>query len=462
MSGIRRIALAGVSAVLLLLLLVFPLAADAGATGGKAVSSGTAADGPKSGPVFIIPVDQEIERGLQSFLERGFAEAANYGAVLIVLEIDTPGGLVDTAEEIGSMVRASDIATVAYIKGDAASAGSYIALNADAIFMKPGSMIGSASLVDMSGKAVNDAKLVSFWKSKMVGAAALNGRDPDIAAGMTDSNIVVDKPELGVRKEKGQIIALTSEQALKAGYAEGIADAPEEAVVSLGYSTDDIFRVEHTGAEKMSQFLTHPIIMTILLFIGIAGIVVELIVPGFGVPGIMGILAFVLYFFGNYVAGFAGAETWLLFILGLIMLVLELFVPSFGILGLLGSGLLVAGVVRAAYSFTHALFSLGIAFAAATVVIIIVAVLFKERGVWNRFILSESLTKNRGYVPVQEKITLIGGRGMSITPLRPSGTAMVEGERIDVVTEGGFIGVDQPVMVVKVEGGRIVVKEIKD
>jgi len=273
---------------------------------------------------------------------------------------------------------------------------------------------------------------------------------------------VVNKPELGVKKEKGQIIALTSDQAMKAGYSDGIANSPEAAILSLGFSTDDIFRVKHTGAEKLSQFLTNPIIMTILLFVGIAGVVIEMIVPGFGVPGIIGIVAFVLYFFGNYVAGFAGAETWLLFILGLVMLVVELFVPSFGILGILGSVSLVAGVVRAAYSYTHALFSLGIAFVAAVVVIVIVAVLFKERGIWNRFILADSLTKEKGFVPVTEKLSLLGGKGISITPLRPAGTAIVEGERIDVVTEGGFIGVNLPIVVIKVEGVRIVVKEIKE
>ncbi|MCL6605727.1 MAG: nodulation protein NfeD [Paenibacillus sp.] len=448
-------------ATLLILLLVLPLASGISAAG-SVVSSNADTTKPKSGPIFIIPVDQEIERGLQRFLERGFEEAVNYGAVLIVLDIDTPGGLVGTAEEIGSMVRESPIPTVAFIKGDAASAGSYIALNANTIIMKPGSMIGSASLVDMSGNAIDDAKLVSFWKAKMVGAAALNGRDPEIAAGMTDSNIVVNKPELGVNKAKGQIIALTSDQALKAGYSDHIADTPEEAILSLGYSTDDIFRVKHTGAEKMSQFLTNPIIMTILLFIGIAGVVIELLVPGFGAPGIIGILAFVLYFFGNYVAGFAGAETWLLFILGLVMLVVELFVPSFGILGIIGSVSLVAGVVRAAYSFSHALFSLGIAFTGATVVIIIVAVVFKDRGIWNRFILADSLTKEKGFVPVQEKIMLIGVKGTSITPLRPAGTALVAGERIDVVTEGGFIDANLPIVIVKVEGSRIVVKEFRE
>lgn len=461
MKRLRKIGLASLPIILLLMLLT-PFAADVSADGTAPKLPAGMTSETKKGPVFIIPVDQKIERGLQSFLERGFEEAANYGAVLIMLEVDTPGGLVKSAEEIGTMVRESEIPTAAYITGDAASAGSYIALNAGAIIMKPGSMIGSASLVDLNGQKVDDAKMISYWKSKMVGAAALNGRDSDIAAGMVDSNLVVNEPELGVSKGPGEIIALSSNEALKAGYADQITSTPEEAITWLGYSTDDIFRVEHTGAEKLSQFLTNPIVMTILLFIGITGIVIELIVPGFGAPGIIGTLAFVLYFFGNYVAGFAGAETWLLFILGLVLLILELFVPSFGILGLIGSISLIAGVVRAAFSYSHAMFSLGIAFASAVVVIIFVAVAFKERGIWNRFILKESLTKEQGFVPVDEKLSLLGAKGMSLTPLRPSGTAMIDGQRVDVVTEGSFISVDVPISVTKVEGGRIVVKEMKE
>ncbi|WP_151736009.1 NfeD family protein ['Paenibacillus yunnanensis' Narsing Rao et al. 2020] len=447
---------------MMLLLMLFVPSALAAAGSAGTEKDASARESAKRVPVFIIPVDQEIERGLQSFLERGFEEAANFGAGLIVLEIDTPGGLVNSAEQIGTLVRDSDIPTAAYIKGDAASAGSYIALNADTIIMKPGSMIGAASLVDGYGNSVDDAKLISYWKSKMVGAAELNGRDPEVAAGMMDKDLVVKKPELGVVKEQGQIIALTGEEALKAGYAEHLADTPQEAIAWLGYSTEDIYHVKQSGAERLSHFLTNPVVMTVLLFVGIAGIVIELLVPGFGVPGIVGILAFVLYFFGNYVAGFAGAETWLLFILGLVMLILELFVPSFGILGLLGSAALVAGVVRAAFSYTHALFSLGIAFAAASVVVVIVAVIFKERGIWNRFILRDNLTKEQGFVPVAEKLNLLGASGISLTPLRPAGTAEVAGERVDVVTEGGFVDAGANISVVKVEGSRIVVKKAQE
>lgn len=413
----------------------------------------------KTGSVYIIPVDKPIEQGLGKFMERGFKEAEAMGAGLIVLDINTPGGRVDTAEALGTLIKESPVQTVAFVRGDAASAGSFLALNADKIVMSPGSMIGAAAMVDSSGKHVDDPKLVAFWKSKMQGAAEKSGRNPDIAAGMADVNVVVEMPEINKTKQKGEIIALSAEEALKVGYADHISSTPEEAAAWLGYGNNDVFTMERTTAENISTFLTNPVVMTVLLFLGIAGVVIEMIVPGFGVPGIVGIVSFVLYFSGNYIAGFAGAETWILFTVGLIMMILEMFIPSFGILGILGSIALVAGVVRAAYDTSDAFVSLGIAFAAALVVIAIVVIVFKDRGVWKRFILSDRMTADKGYSSATERKELLGMQGISLTPLRPAGTALFNGERVDVVTDGGFIPVDTPIIVVKAEGTRIVVQQ---
>lgn len=414
----------------------------------------------RSGTVYVIPLDQKIESGLEKFLERGFKEAKNQGAALIVLEVNTPGGRVDNAENIGQMIAGSSIPTVAFIQGNAASAGSYIALHADKIAMRPDSAIGAAALVDSSGQAVNSPKEIAYWKSKMSAAADLQHRNPRIAEGMVDPSITVDMPEINRTKEKGQIISLSSSEALKVGYADTLADSTEEVIHWMGYNGEDTIRVERTLAENVAMFLTNPIVMTLLLFLGIAGVVIELLVPGFGVPGILGVTAFGLYFFGNYIAGFAGLETGALFIIGLVLMALELFIPSFGILGILGSVCLVAGVVRAAYDTQHALRTLGIAFLAALVLIVIVVWIFKERGIWNRFILRDELTTEKGYSSVTERKELLGLEGTSLTPLRPAGTAVIGTERIDVVTEGGFIKADTLVKVIKVEGTRVVVAEV--
>lgn len=449
MKGKRRKKLTGPLMLMMLLTLLLPVW----------IGSPSAHAAEKSGAVYIIPVDKPIEQGLGKFMERGFKEAEEMNAGLIVLDINTPGGRVDTAEELGTLIKESPVETVAFVRGDAASAGSFLALNADKIVMSPGSMIGAAAMVDSTGKHVDDPKLVAFWKSKMQGAAEKSGRDGKIAAGMTDVNMVVEMPEINKTKEKGEIIALSAEEALKVGYADHISNTPEEAAAWLGYSQDDVFTVQRTAAENISTFLTNPVVMTVLLFLGIAGVIIELIVPGFGVPGIVGIVCFVLYFSGNYIAGFAGAETWVLFTVGLIMMILEMFIPSFGILGILGSIALVAGVVRAAYDTSDAFISLGIAFGAALVVIAIVVILFKDRGIWNRFILSDRLSADQGYSSATERKELIGLQGISLTPLRPSGTAIFNGERIDVVSDGDFIPIDTPIIVIKAEGTRIVVQQ---
>ncbi|GAK39636.1 membrane-bound serine protease [Paenibacillus sp. TCA20] len=418
------------------------------------------AQAAKSGAVYVIPVDQPIERGLHKFMERGFKEAGEMEAGLIVLQINTPGGLVQTTKEIGDMIQSSSIPVAAFIHGDAASAGSYIALTADHIAMSPGSTIGAAALVDASNNYIEDPKAVATWKANMQAAAEKNDRNGEIAQGMTDLNMVVEMPEINKTKQQGQVISLTANEALKVGYADKIASTPAEVAAWLEYSSDNLFVMEQTTFEKISTFLTHPVVSTILLFLGIAGILIELFVPGFGVPGIVGVISFALYFGGSYVAGIGGSETWFLFIIGLALLIAELFVPSFGILGILGSVSLIAGVVRAAYDTGTALFSLGIAAAAAIAVVIIVAIIFKERGIWNRFILRDSMTAEQGYSSIRTREDLIGKNGISLTTLRPAGTAVIDGENVDVVTEGSFIAANEQITVHKVEGTRVVVKRI--
>lgn len=407
--------------------------------------------------VYVVPVKQTVESGLKRFLERAFADAAEARAAAIVLDIDTLGGRLDSAEEIGRLIRESPVPTVAYVHGRAVSAGSYIALNAGKIIMQPGSTIGAAAIVDGAGREIESPKVVSHWVSEMKGAAELRGRDPRIAEGMVDKNTVVEMPQIGRTSGKGEIVSLTAEEAVKVGYAEGIAATIDEAIRSLGYGDAPVVHFEPSVAEKLARFLVDPVVMTVLLLVGIAGVAIELLVPGFGLPGILGILGFVLYFFGHYVAGFAGIEDIVLFVAGIVLLVIEMFVPSFGIVGLIGAAAIIAGVVLASFDTKNALLSLGIAALIAAVVVAFVAYLFRRRGIWNKFILRDELKTEQGYVSHESKEHLFGAVGKSVTPLRPAGTALFWDERVDVVTEGEFIDAGVPVKVIKVEGHRVVV-----
>lgn len=430
---------------------------------GMTAAAAAAPDGERAvsaGAVYVIPVKQTVESGLASFLDRALSEAEDARASLVVLDIDTPGGRLDTAEEISKRIREASVPTVAFVSGKAASAGAYLALSAESIAMSPGSTIGAAMIVDAKGDAVENPKYVSFWTEEMASVAQMNGRDRDIAAAMVDPNVVVELKELGRTKQKGQILSLSAPDALKVGYSDLSADKVSDVIAWKGLSERTVVELNPTFSERVSQWLTKPGISTLLLIVGIAGVAIELLVPGFGVPGIVGLLAFGLYFFGQSIAGFAGMESIVFFVAGIVLLILEMFIPSFGILGILGVAGLIYGIAGAAYDTGHAVRSLGIASAVAIIIVAVVAYIFRKRGIWNKFILSDRLTAEQGYIPNESRESMLGMEGVTLSPLRPAGVADIGGSRVDVVTTGEFVERGKPVRVTAVDGTRIVVKEI--
>lgn len=410
--------------------------------------------------VYNIPVHQTIESGLQKFLERSIADAERSKAALIILDLDTLGGRVDAALEIGELIRESKVPTVAFIHGKAISAGSYIALNSGKIVMERGSSIGAAAVVDASGNEVENPKVIAAWRAEMEAAAELNGRNKQIAAKMVDKNVVVSVPELGRTYEKGEILSFSAEDALKAGYAEKIVGSRSELLSYAGLADAQVYDVQPTLAERLGRFLTNGFVSTVLLLVGIAGIGIELLLPGHAVSGVIGVTAFGLYFFGHYAAGFAGTEDIFLFVIGVILMIAEVFIPGFGILAAAGIVCLASGVILAAYDTSNAAISLGIAFVFAAVLIAIVAYIFRRKGIWNKFILKDALKTELGYVSTSSKEHLLGKKGTAITPLRPAGIAKIEGERVDVVTGGEFVESGKAVVVVHIEGTRVVVREL--
>ncbi|WP_308638854.1 NfeD family protein [Paenibacillus silvisoli] len=423
-----------------------------------------AADGKASGDtlgstVYVVELKQTVEPGMQKVLERAYREAEDAKVSRMLLVLNTLGGRLDSAVEIGELIRGSKVPTTVYVQGKAVSAGTYLALNADQIIMQPGSTIGAAAVVDGSGDLITNPKTISFWTEEMKAAALLNDRDPNIAAAMVNPNLELKLDGLGRTKAKGDILTLSADDAVKVGYAEAMASSVDDAIAKMNLQQPNIVHFEPNIMERIGQFLTLPVVMTILLIIGIAGVTIELMMPGFGAPGIIGVIGFALYFFGHYVAGFAGLEDVILFIVGLLLLISELFVPSFGILGILGSLSLIAGVLMAAPNPKSAGLSLIVALIAAGVIVYIVAKRFAHRGIWNRFILRDRLTTEEGYVSTASKTSYLGMHGKTLTPLRPAGTIRIGDDRVDVVTSGEFIAAGLDVTVIKVEGARVVVAQ---
>lgn len=407
--------------------------------------------------VYYIPVEQEVERGLEAFLDRSISTAEEEGADQIVFEVDTPGGFVDAAGNIAKLVRDANVSTTAFIVGDALSAGAYISLNADQIVMTPGSRMGAAAVIDGSGNAASD-KAQSAWLASMRDAAELNDRDKNYALAMADERI--DLPAYGAGE--GELLTLTGSQALEVGYAEAVVDNRAELLEFMNIENAEQRTMEVSFAEKIARFVTNPIIIPILLSIGSLGLVLELYSPGFGIPGIMGASSLLLYFYGHLVAGFAGWETLILFGVGAILLMVEVFSPSFGIFGIIGIGAMIGSLVMSSFSTVNILMSVGV----AVIVTAVASVLFFKyvgySGPMKRVIFTGETKSELGYVSNVNRNDLMGEIGESLTILRPSGTALLNNERLDVVSEGGYIEQGKKLKVISVAGSRIVVREVTD
>nr|WP_246017911.1 nodulation protein NfeD [Mesobacillus subterraneus] len=407
--------------------------------------------------VYVVPIEETVEKGLLAFLERAVEEAEKANAEAIIFDVNTPGGAVDAAGGIGKLLTGTDLKTISFVNKQALSAGAYISLNTDEIYMVPGSTMGSAAIIDQQGNTAGK-KAESYWFAAMKSAAVESGRDPIYAQAMADESI--DLPELGAGK--GKLLTLTAEQALEVGYSEGTVKNLDDLLKKLGYENAEIRNVDVTFAEKLARFLTHPVVIPILMTIGSLGLVLELYSPGFGLPGIAGLSALLLFFYGHLIAGLAGFETLILFALGIGLILLEFFVPG-GIAGTIGFLAIIASFFLASDNIVHMGISLLIAMTASILLsILMIRVFGKKMKFFRRIILTDSTSTDKGYVSNKNRLELIGVEGTTVTPLRPSGTIVVDDERIDAVSEGAFIPKDRKVRIVKTEGSRIVVREIPD
>ena len=405
--------------------------------------------------VYVVPIEETVEKGLHAFLKRAVETAEHDNADAIIFEIHTPGGAVDAAADIGKLLTSTNIRTVAFINNQALSAGAYISLNMDEIYMVKGGTMGSAAIIDQQGNTAGK-KAESYWFAEMQNAAKHADRDPIYALAMADESI--DLPEYGA--EKGKLLTLTSEQALEVKYAEGIVNNFDELLDLLGYSDAEVRPLEVSFAEKIARFITNPIVYSILLTIGSLGIVMELYSPGFGVPGFMGLSALLLFFYGHLIAGLTGFESLVLFIIGLGLILLEFFISG-GIAGILGFIAVIASFFMASDNVIHMGISLLVALVASIILsALLVKVFGKRLRLFQKIMLTDSTNTESGYISNTSRLDLIGTEGHTLTDMRPSGTILIENERIDAVSEGAFIGKGAKIKVVKAEGARIVVREI--
>jgi len=405
--------------------------------------------------VYVIPIEKTIDPGLAKFVERSYREAEQAGARMVILEVNTPGGRIDSALSIRDIIRGSSLPTTALVKGGAISAGAFITIACPTIAMLPGSTIGDAE--PRVGNQRADEKFLSYWTQEVAATAERNGRNPDIARAMVDRDL--DFP--GV-KEKGKLLTLTYTQAQQHGYTDYIVTDRAELLNKLGLANAEVVQTNLSAAERLTRIVTSPYVAPLLLTIGIAGIIIEFFTFGWGIAGGLGIISLVLYFGGHLMAGFTGWEVLLLFILGIILMVVEAFMPGFGIPGIAGILSIFASIVLAAPSWEEGMISLVLALIGTIISVLIAFKFLTRRQFWSRLTLGIRYNKEDGYIPQSQDLgRYLGHKGRAYTTLRPAGSVILDdGTKLDVVTQGEFIQRGERIEVMAVEGIRVIVKEI--
>lgn len=402
--------------------------------------------------VWEVRFNGEVSPSQSRWLANAYQEAEENQADAVYLILDTLGGRVDSALEMSKTISSMD--TIVLVDGGAISAGALMALSGSEMYMTAGSTIGGAE--PQIGGERADEKTVSVWSAELASQAEKNGRDPLIARAMADDTIVIE----GL-VEEGKLLTLTAEEALKYEMTDGVyrSDLDLRADKNLNI----IGSTGKTTINYVTDFLTTAAVSTILLMIGIAGILIELFTPGFGIPGGIGIAALGLYFGGGILAGISGWEAALLFIIGLALLLVEVFIiPGFGIAGVLGLAALFGSIFLSTPDPSTAVQSLVIAIIGAAVLIFIVFRFTPGRKVFKRLVLDMEETPEKGYVAAKQGlVSLIGMQGIAKTTLRPSGTAEFDDAFVDVVTSGEYIEEGTPIVVTNVEGMRVIVKQTK-
>lgn len=416
--------------------------------------------------VYVAPIEGTIDLGLAPFVERTVREATDAGAAAVIFEINTFGGRVDAAVLIRDTLLNAKVLTVAFVNKRAISAGALITLAAETIVMADGGTVGAATPVLMGEPGAPpqaaEEKTVSYVRKEFSATAEARKRPALIAEAMVDADV-----EIPGLIEKGKLLTLTSDEAIQHKIADFRAQTIEGVLDQLDLAGAEVRRMSPNWAEELVRFLTSPILSSLLITIGMLGIILEIRTPGFGVPGGLGIASLALFFWGHWLVQLAGWEELLLLGAGIVLVVLEVFfIPGFGIAGALGIVALLAGLSMsligdgATWDFTfravgRVVFSLLIALIAT-----LVALRFLPRLPFGRRLILETvLPSDQGYssAPAGDK-GLLGGAGTAFSPLRPAGIAEINGERLDVVSDGELIEPGTPIVVTRVDGNRIVVR----
>ena len=429
--------------------------------------------------IYKFAIHEEINSKTWIFTKKALEEAKEVNPDLIVLHLNTYGGEVVYADSIRTAILRCETPIVAYIDNNAASAGALISIACDRIYMRTGSQIGAATVVNgVDGSKMPD-KYQSYMRATMRATAESHGKDslgnwlrePLIAEAMVDERVYIE----GVI-DTGKILTFTTKEAIEHNYCEAEVTTFDEVLEAEGYVASECEITEYKPSlyDKLKGTLMGTALRSILIMLIIGGIYYELQQPGIGFPLAVAITAAVLYFAPLYLDGLAAYWEMAVFVIGIVLLLLELFViPGFGIAGIGGILCVIFGLVLAMLNndffdfspivipdLNQALLTVFLGLIFGTVLVIYLISKIGTKGMFSRLALAKEQSMEEGYVGVPtEQTNIVGHEGIATTDLRPSGKVIIDGKHYDAVSQyGDFIIKGTKIKVTKYEATQVYVK----
>ncbi len=467
---------------------------------------------PKGGAV-VVRVDGELSLTTLAVVTRAIEEGKESGRDVLVIDLDTPGGRIDTMRTLANLIKdaeSPELRTVTWVHDRATSAGVLVTLSTRRVFMAPRSTIGASTPVTMGPNGLEAlteeggvrAKVMSDMRAQFKAWAEDHGRPGLLAEAMIDSEIdvlrvridgelrYVSRAEWSDMREKGEpgeligtfspagdLLSLTAMEAVATGFADGIAETLQDVLEKAGAGDREPLLVTAKTSQKLLGWL--EMATPILIAFGLMLAFTELKVPGFGLPGILSLVCFAVAFGGRYFVGLADVPQLVLVTVGFALVAIELFaLPGTIWFGLSGGVLILAGLfwsqLGAGFAFTNPLdrrflydgaFNLLVTGAVALLGSMFLVRFLPQLPGANRLLLNpeEGSAFGEGLPDLDEArgLARIGARGEALTDLRPVGKVVLAGDHsmeFEARSPGAVLARGSTVIVVAVDGDRLVVE----
>ena len=464
----------------------------------------------------MIRLEGTISPLLEHFLYRKLEAAEEQGADLVILEIDSPGGFVESSFSMAYRLRDLDWAhTVAFVPEQALSGAAIVALGCNEIYMRPDAALGDAGPIIQGEDSLfrhAPEKIRSDLALKIRDLAVARNRPPALAEAMVDMNLVVyqvrnrktgqqtfmsdaelksaDDPDAWEKgppvfeSREGVFLEVNGRRAVELGLAEGTAQDRDDLQRQLRLAAPPL--VLQAGAVDTAVFVLNlPLVTGLLFVVGLVALYIELSTPGMGIGGLIALLCFAVFFWSRFLGGTAELLEVILFLVGLVFVAVEVLVlPGLGLPGIVGALLMLAGIMMALQGFAipqtprqFATFGTSLLIVACSLAVFAAAAAVLSRyfgslPLFNRLVLppapSAAAAECQGVVQGGDRRAGaaaeigVGDWGVAVSPLLPAGKARFGHRLVDVQTDGAFVERGRQVRIVEMQGNRIVVRDVED